>query len=435
MMAVNAFRHHLGFKLVLVILVLFAENRECRAEFSLQPGIYMALEATDNLFLTEEDQNKELIGVLAPGVRMTQAGDNVNFNLEYNYEMYRFFDEPDLNDRPDTHLGQLDGAIFPGRTFTIDLGGEAVRESIDPRISGEEAPLLVNSTNRYSGEVTPALHYLLGTRVRGDISYTFSLVEYEDSRADDTESQRADAQLSFSVGATLDLVAAGAYEIVETMTENDYTRSLGSGGFEWRPSDSFLASLRVGRSWFEYRDGVEFDTRLVQGQLQYSPNPRLRLEGSYVEETGYDLIDGLSENWSSEASVNYQGRLTTHLRVLVRESDFVRVVRNEREEGAELEFTYPLSPRTSLELFGDARTLDFQQDSQVLGPSGTLGIELVSEHIDRFSVGTMLAYSPRNNATIECRYRYLRNDSDIYGRDYEENRAICSVQLAFDLIR
>jgi hypothetical protein len=401
------------------LLMFLLTESDCRAEFSLQPGIYMRLERTDNLFLTEDDRIREWIATIAPNLRIAQLGKQFNLELEYRYEMYRFLYEPSLNDKADTHLGVLDGVIFPERAFRVELHGDATRESIDRRRSDLVDTPAVNTTTRYMGRIRPVYHLDLGSRHFVETAYVYETVQYDTVTSDDTYSHRGDLLLERKQSARLDLRLEGFYEQLTAEINQDYDRQQATSGGEWRPFTSTTLSAMAGMTWFEYGSGENFNTRVYDCLLRYAPVQRWAVDASYLKNFDYDIQDGLHRTWQGAAGISYSGRLSWRLGLLVRIDEYVEIDRDDREQGAVGELTFKLTPKVTLGLNGDSRRFEF---------------EPTMEHVDRHGIGASVLFTPREYIEIGCRYSHRNSDSDIDANDYRENRYFCDLRLTYNMI-
>lgn len=402
-----------------LILNLLWATCDCRAELSVRPGILLRLEATDNLYLSETSQNREMIGTVAPGVNIEQTGRYLNLEIDYAYEMYRFLNEPSLNSRPDSHIGQLDGTILPERDFSILLFSEARRQALDRRLSDIDNPLVVNTIDRYSWLVRPTYRFELGSRNSGEVNYGYEAVEYDDPNGDDSTTQQAELQFTHRLTPRLDLSLSGTYELRDAEINQDYDRTQGMAGGEWRPFNSTTLSIMAGVARFEYQAGNDFDSRVVNSSLNYAPAEQWRWELTYVEDFLYDVRDGLYEMWRGELALAFSSRLSWRLTAFAEDADYLQVAREEKILGGAGEATYQLSPRVVLGASGDFRTLEFAP---------------VNEKVNRYSAGVSIEYTPREFINMGCRYVYRSSDSDIDLNDYTENRATCDLRLSYGLI-
>lgn len=402
-----------------IVLMVLLVGADCRAEFSLHPGIYTRLEVTDNLFLTETNKNSEMIATIAPTLWLEQTGKLLNLEIEYAYEMYRFLNQPELNDRIDGHFGRLDGTFFPERNFFVLLHGEVGRENLDRRRSDSVALPTVNTTNRYLGLIRPTYRFDLGSRHSGEMAYVYEVIKYDRAQTDDTQSHRAELMLERNQSARLDFRLTGFYEQLTAKISPDYDRLQGMAGGEWRPFTSATLTAMGGVSWFEYETGENFNSRVLDCRLLYVPSRRWSLDASYVENFEYDVLYGLFKTWRGEGGLSYTGRLTWRLSMFFRNDDYVRVIREDSEQGFVGVATYQMTQRVALGVHGDIRSLKF---------------EPLTENVDRRSAGVSIEYTPRDFVTMGCRYTYRNSDSDIDGRDYIENRADCDLRLSYPLI-
>lgn len=373
---------------------------------------------TDNLYLQPTNRTRERIVTIAPNLRLGQSGKLLDLELNYTYERYWFLNDSSANDRPDAHLGQLNGTFFPAGNFNIGLYGDARLESLDRRRSDYVDAPTVNTTNRYLGRVRPLYRLHLGARQELEAAYAYEVVRSEDSSGDETDSQKAELAIVRHQTARIDLRLEGFYEQVIARINPDYNRMQGMAGGMWRPFTSTRLSAMGGMARFEYDNDQEFNASVLDLQLHYTPSQRWAFQARGVKTFNNDILDGLYQTWRGEAEISRSGPLGGRLRGFASKDDYKQIDREDREEGASAEVTIQLSPRIVLTLQGAARRLRF---------------EPTHEKAHRYNTGAALAYTPRRFIEVGCRYLYIRNDSDIDTNDYVENRADCDVRLTYAL--
>ncbi|MBE0501709.1 MAG: hypothetical protein IBX47_09730 [Desulfuromonadales bacterium] len=403
-----------GFSLFALLL-----SGECRAEFSLHPGLYTRLEMTDNLFLSETDKYQEWIVTVAPYLWLAQRSKELNISLQYRYERYRYLNQPSFNDRADTHIGILDGVILPERALRIELYADARRENLDRRRSDVVDLPLSNTTNRYLGRIRPVYHLDIGLRHYFETAYSYETVQYDTQISDETETQRVELLLNRRQSTLLDLQLEGLYEHLAAKINYDYDRIQGRVGGEWRPFASTTISAKAGMTWFEYETGENFNTRVYDCQLFYTPVVRWVLDLHYIKNFDYDIQDGLYRIWRGDGGIAYNSRLSWRLGLLFSMSEYVQVRRDDQEYGVVGTATYRLTPKVLFGINADGRRLE---------------LEPVTENIDRYSLGASFVYTPREYIIFGCRYIYRNSDSDLDINDYRENRVSCDLRLTYNMI-
>lgn len=392
---------------------------DSRADYSVHPGLYTRIEYTDNLFLSESNRNRELIGTVAPGLRYEQDSNWLDLELEYSYEIYRYLNEPDLNEREETHFGRLDGTIRPEQDFRIDLHGDARLESLDRRRSDVVDTPSVNTTNRYLGNVRPSYRFDLGAKNSAEVAYVFETVQYDSTIAEDTESNSFSIAVERNHTDRIDFIIDILFERFVPEDSQTYDRLQGMIGGSWQPFRSTLLTVFGGVARFEYEDGDTFDSRILDCLVRYAPTRRLTLNLSYTEDHTYDITDGLYENRHGEAALSFNGRSTWRIGLVYSETIYLLTARDDTERGIVSELSFQFTPRILARLNGDFRRFEFLP---------------LNENVDRYSAGFSMEYMPRESLALGCRYLYRQNDSDIDINDYRENRASCEVRLMSDLI-
>jgi hypothetical protein len=401
------------------LLALLLSPGDCQSEFSLHPGIYLRAEMTDNLYLSETAKNREWIVTVAPNLWLAQQGKLLNLELDYRYELYRFLDEPSLNDRNDTHFWELDGTFLPDRAFSIELQGDARRENIDRRLSDVTDSPAVNTTNRYRGSIRPIYRLQIGARHLIEMAYRYQTVQYDTPLSDDTYSQRVELMLKREQSVRLDLRLEGFHEQLSADINRDYDRSQGMAGGEWRPFTSVTLSAKGGVSWFEYETGEKFNTQVYDCELNYTPSARWAFDASYDKDFDHDIIDGLFEIWRGEVAISYSGRIIWRLGLVSSADEYVQIIREDREQAVVGEISYRLTPKVLFEINADGRRLQ---------------LEPVTEEIDRYSIGAAVVFTPREYIETGCHYTYRNSNSDLDFNDYRENRVFCDLQLTYNMI-
>ena len=380
----------------------------------------MRIEVTDNLFLTSTDTNTEPIATYGPTLNLNQHGKLLDLNLDYTYEVQRFLAEPELNDNEHTHRGNLAGTLLPGRNFSIELSADATLVAIDRRRSDIVETSRLNTTSRYAGRGRPVYRFKLGSTLSGEIAYVFEQVEYEAITADDTESHTAQLLLEKTLSSTLKMRLAGEYEWFFPTLHLDFERHQGLFGFIWNPNSRLEMTALGGLAGFEFENQTSYDSAVADSHIHIETAGSLNMDFGYSVDFVYDITDGVYQLRTGEGSISGTGRLGWKLGYIYRDYEFIQTVRDDLDQGPFAEISYRATRKILLQLKGESRQLEF---------------EPITENVDRYNIEASFRYAQGDRTSLECRYVYRNNDSDIELKDYVENLGFCELRWAFALIR
>jgi hypothetical protein len=188
---------------ILLLLAVYQPAAQAQHRFLFTPSLSVSEEYTDNLFLTNEDEESELITVITPRVAFSVEGRRFGWELSYapGFSFYNEYDE--LNTV--RHSASLSGRHQLSRNLSLTLADNFSRTeepfrrgelSLRQPEAGEEVTLqeLIDYTirtsrePRYTNDALARLDYSFG---REDNVYAaFNNRIYRDERPDSEDSER-----------------------------------------------------------------------------------------------------------------------------------------------------------------------------------------------------------------------------------------------------
>ena len=439
----NDMRHIILF-IVSGFILIFSSSPVLGAQFTFSPRLSITEEYTDNLFLTEDDNNKEeeFITIISAGFTAAITGKNSGLEISYDpaYSIYDEFTEFNAW----RHDADLFAWIDLTKNSRIELRDTFLRtedpyteEDYYEREESEEAevleedPTIRTSREPYYRNIA-SLKYInrFGVNDSFFIAYTHELLENEDVTLEDNDRHTPSAGLINWFTPQWGLESEISYTKTEYDREPEYTGS---------PSEDFeryYGTIKLIRKFTRHLDGfiahthtyTDFEGREVDYQI-YNPsvgieyiileNISLSLEVGYFVKDTKDIGDD-DTGWTGNGEL---------IKTLKRGSISLTgsVGYYETFYGAEnlgisqfyaagSRFEYELVQDLTLNIFGSYRHDRY--------------IDIIPERRDRAAIGGIgLSYTYREWLSLSLEYSHRIVNSTIDENDYRENRVVFRIEI------
>jgi hypothetical protein len=430
--------------LVAAITLLLVYGTAHSAQLTFIPRFSVQTEYTDNLFLTPEDEEKDIITTISAG--FTAGITDRKGKLEVSYDpAYAFYKEFDENNGW-RHLLSLTGR----RDFTpftwLDFSDSFVRTE-DPLsereidiLRGEIPPSESDPTVRKGREPYNRNHalvrltHLFGRTDQFYLEYYHTLLKNDDNVFhEDSQSHNPSAGLTyrFDTRWSIDLQAAftrGIFDQDDTFTgTSDFDRWVGGARLNRRFSRILEGFLRYTHTYQDFDEESEPDYQVYTPAvgIDYFIEEDIEL----LVELGYFYRDFKDPEVSDD---NTDG--------LVFNADLIKTFRRgsfRLYAAGGVDETYFTSQNLGFTRYYMAGyTLDYLLVRRLR--CDTYGLYRRSEYIDRdtqrdddiYRFGVGLAYEPTQWMSIRLSYSFRKVDSNIDENDYTENRGLLRITLS-----
>ena len=226
--------------MVIMAYVIFPGQTLADTQSLIQPSLTVSQEYTDNLFLTDEDEESEWITVVSPKLAYNVSGKDFNVDIAYAPGFTFYDDRDDLdsirhraNLSISKQLGQhLTLRVTDVLTRTEEPYSRAERRKDRRDISELERETLRDLTDstfennrepRLSNTARTRLEYEFGPKDRIYVGYQHGLVEDDDPEESDSTRHIPEAGLRYWFTPHFGLDLSGSYTIAD-FTDDDKDR-------------------------------------------------------------------------------------------------------------------------------------------------------------------------------------------------------------------
>jgi hypothetical protein len=217
----------------------------------IHPFVSGSVGFTDNVFLTETNEESDVFFLLSPGIRLIVPSERFALNVDYTFDYYNYskFSESDRTIHNAT--GTLD--LNPWRSLDIRIKDTFTRGQDLPRFEGDRAaPFIWNSPGIDVG-------YSFTSRLALGAGYEYASKRYDRSidRIDDNQENAFSGRLYYKVLPKTSLVLDYWYrtrDYDERSTDDSDSNRL-EGGVTWDFGAKSTGTVRVGYMATDY-DGL-----------------------------------------------------------------------------------------------------------------------------------------------------------------------------------
>lgn len=413
------------FKYIVMTFAVVTVALTCGPAFArttLDTSLVLRGEYDDNVFLDADNEQDDLITLVAPGVHLLHDSAYLSADLTYRLE-FRFYsnntysDETSLKDAQRA-LGRA--TLFPGRNFTIGLYDEYSREIIDEREAVSEGNVRTNRTARNIFEISPNYRWRLG-RNETVFGYRYRNLYYDDPRGIDSDNHRLHVDFTRQMIPRLSLLARVGQEFQRPQSDGvgvseDYDRTDVLVGFNARPTSRLETGAEVGAAWLDFKDRDDTSSLIYWAWGDYSWSERLGLRVDLTRDFADSINLGSTLTDELAAALRYSSPLVAStLRVFARQTDYREINRKDKASGAAFTLGRGLGRRLSIDAHGYGTYFVFSPDD---------------EDVLRYGAGASLGYNLAR-ASLRLGYRHERNDSEIDLNDYRSNIVFLEVSMAY----
>ena len=255
----------------------FAENIRI-GSLAVHPFVTGSVGYSDNVFLTDDDEESDVFFLLSPGVRFTLPSERYAFNLDYTLDYY---DYTDL-DKADRLIHNATGVIDlnPYRRLDIRIKDEFTRGADPPDFEGGKIARYYWNSASVDGT------YDITSRLAVGAGYEYAFKSYDRDRfeTDDYDQNNLLGRFYYRVLPKTSLVLAYRYEDrdYDNRSDTDSETNRLEGGVTWEFGAKSVGTVLVGYMVRDYDDLDRDDDAFsysVNITHQLRPKTTLTLEG------------------------------------------------------------------------------------------------------------------------------------------------------------
>jgi opacity protein-like surface antigen len=442
---------------VTVIVFLSVFTTASAYQFTFTPRASTTLEYTDNLFLSDQNEEEDLITVVSVGFTLSLLEKNMGLEIDYDpaYVFYNEFDENDgwrHNARffAWSDLGKNTRLEFTDRfLLTEDPLGEDDLIRDDQVVIPGDTTVRTNRTEYYTNTAIARLNHQFGPDNLIYAEFLHSFLRNDDPGIEDNERYEPSVGLNYWFGQKYGLETRGVY------TRGTYSQDSDFRGAPTDDFDNWAGSLRLIRlmdrnfsvyarydhAYRDYDGDGEFNTDYnlyaPSAGLQYSFQKDLHLSlglGYFYQDFDKDdSEEGLYGSGEIRKTWNYRRGLIALIGSAgLDQNDFgAQRLGLERFVSVKADAQYNFTRNLDGNIFGNFHYSDPVNTDE----SGGI------EDQKRYGGGAGITYFPLRWMALNLNYQYTKYDADINGinnssfgteDEYDENRVIFMITLQPD---
>jgi hypothetical protein len=392
-----------------------------------EPRVTLSEEYTDNLDLTEDDTESDVITTIQPGFTISALGQSRGLNLSYD-PSYSWYAEHGENDtlRHDARLDAWSNVSRNARLtidntflYTEDPGTDPQTDTVIEDRSGRDPYYRNTATLGFSNQFGPADAVTL--------AYRHSLLENEDDDVEDSQEHTPSLSWSYGVSNRISAQGTAAFTRGEFDESDDFERYQGSLQLNYQVirNVGVFASYQHTTLFYDQSEDENYQVNYPSAGLDYQAGEGTRISiavgNIWVEREKEDDEEGLL--FTSDVTQTLQFRRGALS--LTGSSGYDESYFDEDNLGLRIfyqaggVFTYEMLKDISARLAGSYRSdtyLNTDDDQE--------------DHTTTGSVGLVFNRIRYVSAVLSYDYRLLDSTSD--GEGYEENRFSFTITIRPD---
>lgn len=424
-------------RIALLTLVVCSVAFPCSADFTLIPGVDLYLEYNDNIYLSSDNEEDDIITTVSPNIAMEWETPRLDVSLFASVTMEKYLnntDEDRLGAGESTQAATLRAlARLYREVFFLQVTDTYSRVPIDEGGRGGEGNRNINLTDSNTFSVNPFLNLPIMKDTYLRLGYTYTNLWYEEEEADDAESHLYSASLSRTLSPRVSASLSGTHQqyrpkdadepvctwfgcVTEPGGTYDYDKDTISFGLSYQATDRLSLNGSYGHTWFDYDVISDTDSDVWSASADYEISSNYTVGTSYSQSYTVSVDEGPRESDSLSAYIEYYKRYTVNFSISTSNNDYVEIDREEDTYGAVLSGELPFDDKTGIT--GLLRYSNFDRSGRD------------AEEFDRYGLRVSYYYDIRLGR-LSTGYIYNRTESDADNGDYDNNIIFLSASLRF----
>ncbi len=404
---------------VLLVSVLLLSVFSASAQLEILPRLTLEEEYTDNLFLSDSDEQEDWVTTVEPGISLAYNARSVDVLVDYSlrYLFYQEHDDRNIEEFKDVQRADATASFFAGRPFTLMVSELITREALDERDVNADSNDLVNRTTVYNTQVVPEYRLELTPSFSLVFGYTYDRVDYVANDGNDYEEHSGRISAVKDLSSNTSVSLNYTYLVYQEETGEDYDQQDYTVGFNQQVGPRLSVASEVGFSTIEYDDGRDTEDTTGMLSVTYGLSEALTLSADYDQGFSTSATEGLTKSRSASLGLGYvKNELTASAELFWNQTDYETTAREDEAIGARLDLNIPLSVAFSTSFDAEYEQASFE--------------DVTDEDVDRYSLGAALNYEYRR-FLASLGYRYRSNNSDIDVNDFINNTVTLSGTVRF----
>ncbi len=266
------------------------------AQWSLVPRLYVQEEYDDNLFLTETNEQDDLITTISPGINLAYETPNENISLDYEFQrvLYDDFSELDYSG----HRGRLAAFRDFGPRFSAGIRDFLIISEDPIELTGitefERPSIRAGERNRYTRNIVePEVTFRFNENRSIRVGYRNHLLRNDADNVADIDENTGNALLTYQFNIHHGIEASYEHAIVDYGStvppqpprDFDGDRVQGRYTYHFNPRTSAFVEFQYYQLDYEDETPGFFDYKVYDSRLGFSrdlyENVSVRASGGY----------------------------------------------------------------------------------------------------------------------------------------------------------
>ena len=406
--------------ILLICLLEIIWLNTASANIEIQPRFSLEEKYSDNINLSASNEEEDWITTVEPGISLLYNGRSIDATVDYSlsYKFYKNNSENNQDEFKDIQRAAASALFFSGRPFTLRISENISRETLDERDAFSDENDLVNKTTVYNLQVSPQYRLQLMPTFSLVLGYDYNRTDYVDSRGNDSEDHSGRVSLIKQLSSNTEISVNYTYKVYQSDDdeEEEHDEHSYTLGLNQQLGSRTSLAVEGGYSEIEYDSGMQTDSTTLLVDLSYHLTAPLTLILHYSQDYSVSATNGLTEKREANFIVAYvKNSRVAHCEVYWRNSDYVRLHREDDTYGARFDLSNPLAKNLTA-------NFDAEYEFARFKPEG--------EDVDRITLGTSLDYEYRR-LLVSLDYEYRINESDLDDNDYDNNIVTLRASVRF----
>ena len=403
------------------------------AEHSIIPSFSLEEKYTDNLFLTEDNEEDDFITTASPNILLKYSPNSkldVDLNYGLNFKFYSNHSEFNDTSLRETQHAELLAQVRPFSRVIIDISDAYKRVPIDSRKRGALENVVVNSTESNTFTISPYITVPFTSTLSTTVGYLYINKYYKQKEIDGSDIVDSESHSAFiTLDKKFSSKATGMLKYNYLMYRPDLDRDVAvfdeydrhdvSIGGTYKVLTHIQMNGEIGVSKFDYKNEEDSKSIFWNVGVFYGPVESTSMSISYM--TSFDDSTTSGGFKSSEIDVLFETGKVLKVKVnpYYNVNKFLLSSRKDKILGVVVDLSRPLTKRITA-------MVDMMWEKVELIPdTGQLA------KVQKYRIGSSLEYIMSRHITASLGYTYNGRDSDEVNDDFDNNEVWLMAKLTY----
>jgi len=386
------------------------------AKLTLTPSIMLKEEFNDNIYLSPDHEEDDLITTISPSVKLTYEAKLVTLSLDYSLLTTFYVHNSKENDI--YHKANLDALsnLYKDILY-LHITDTYTRVPIDEKKQTGIDNILTNMTDTNTFEVNPYIVYPLTPTLQLRADYIYEYTWYEKESGDDTKNHTLSLSLTKNFFEKLKTTVTYSYFIHRPDLTEEYDRQSAQIHAEYLLGPRLTLRGEYGHQWYNYDsssiDDKEFN--FWDAGLNYKLSEALTFDASYKVDFVESVSTGTYKSKRYEGSLSYSKFITSTFRAFHSKAEYLEQDREDKSNGISLDLTMPFTEKLSGTITGTYTKYTFKPEDR---------------KDKRYGLRLALYYELKIT-TLSVGYTYNKNNSTDNSKEYTNNIIWAQARITF----